>query len=244
VAQIDAYRQAGRLDQSADVRGSIVVRAGRRTLLQSPKGALPPPVLRSAAPSRIATPKSWFTRCWARVDGMLRGLSTLCGARKCVSLRACCPVCCCSLVYLAAQMCHACAVDAFMIGKFSVSCAAYCSPPPAKCTLLLTGKGLVGTLPDLFDRLSCASRLEDMYRLRYPPRGAAARHRLRRANGLCCRARAGGRVCGARAARACVAVHAVSPPEPWRSINAMRGSADSSTTDTMRQAPCNMIHAA
>ena len=79
---------------------------------------------------------------------------------------ACCPVCCCcSLVYLAAQMCHACAVDAFMIGKFSVSCAAYCSPPPAKCTLFLTGKGLVGTLPDLFDRLSCASRLEEMYRL-------------------------------------------------------------------------------
>jgi hypothetical protein len=54
-----------------------------------------------------------------------------------------------------------CAVDGFSVGTYSFSCAKDCLNPA--CAIDYDSQNLHGTLPDVFDRLTCASKIIHMY---------------------------------------------------------------------------------
>jgi hypothetical protein len=55
-----------------------------------------------------------------------------------------------------------CAVDGFSVGNYSFSCAKDCLNPTCAIDHHKT-KNIYGTLPDVFDRLTCASNITHMY---------------------------------------------------------------------------------
>ncbi len=56
---------------------------------------------------------------------------------------------------------RACAVGGFSIGNYTFSCATDCGA--ATCELDQQSKGIIGTLPDVFDKLTCAPKITAMY---------------------------------------------------------------------------------
>ncbi len=62
----------------------------------------------------------------------------------------------------------ACAVDGFSIGtSYNFSCASDCAG--TSCGVDKSGGGLVGSIPDVFHRLACASKIVRMCAPSLPP---------------------------------------------------------------------------
>ena len=53
-----------------------------------------------------------------------------------------------------------CAVDRFSVGTYTFTCATNCAA--ATCSISKTSGNIGGTLPDVFDRLTCASKITSM----------------------------------------------------------------------------------
>ena len=53
-----------------------------------------------------------------------------------------------------------CAVDRFSVGTYTFTCATDCAA--ATCAITKGSENIGGTLPDVFDRLTCASKITQM----------------------------------------------------------------------------------